>query len=149
MNSASLNISLGRLLVIFCVISITGCREQLTMVTPPKADPPATTVASVAKIDTNSSHSLKILKATSIKTPIISPTELIGATPAGVVEKLGKASLIRREGQSLILQYKKDKCVLDVVLYGKNHKKRVKYTDLRDFEGNPAAAKHCYVKFRN
>ena len=46
-------------------------------------------------------------------------------------------------------KYKKEECVLDVVLYGNNQNKRVKYTDLRDSEGKPAAVKHCYFKFRS
>ena len=149
MNPASFYISPGRLLAIFCVILVTGCREQLTMVTPPKVDLLATNETRAAKIHTNSPQPPKILKTTSIKTPIISPSELLGATPAQVVEKLGNASLIRRGRESLILQYKKDKCVLDVVLYGKNQRKHVKYTELRDSEGKPTTAKHCYVKFRN
>ena len=134
--------------MIVCVISVIGCREQLTMVTPPKVDLPPTKAASVAKIDTKSSQPPKVIKATSIKLHNFSPTELLDSTPAEVIEKLGEASLIRRERQSLILQYKKEECVLDVVLYGNNQNKRVKYTDLRDSEGNAAAAKRCYVKFR-
>ena len=149
MNPALLSILLGRLFVIVCVISVIGCREQLTMVTPPKVDLPPTKAASVAKIDTKSPQSPKVIKATSIKPHNFSPTELLDSTPAEVMEKLGEASLIRRERQSLILQYKKEECVLDVVLYGNNQNKRVKYTDLRDSEGKPAAVKHCYFKFRS
>ncbi len=134
--------------MIVCVISVIGCREQLTMVTPPKVDLPPTKAASVAKIDTKSPQSPKVIKATSIKPHNFSPTELLDSTPAEVIQKLGEASLIRRERQSLIFQYKKEECVLDVVLYGNNQNKRVKYTDLRDSEGKPAAAKLCYVKFR-
>ena len=134
--------------MIVCVISVIGCREQLTMVTPPKVDLPPTKAASVAKIDTKSPQSPKVIKATSIKPHNFSPTELLDSTPAEVIQKLGEASLIRRERQSLIFQYKKEECVLDVVLYGNNQNKRVKYTDLRDSEGKPAAVKHCYVKFR-
>ena len=148
MNPALLSILLGRLFVIVCVISVIGCREQLTMVTPPKVDLPPTKAASVAKIDTKSSQPPKVIKATSIKLHNFSPTELLDSTPAEVIQRLGEASLIRRERQSLILQYKKEECVLDVVLYGNNQNKRVKYTDLRDSEGNAAAAKRCYVKFR-
>jgi len=148
MNPALLSILLGRLFVIVCVISVLGCREQLTMVTPPKVDLPPTKAASVAKIDTKSPQPPKVIKMTSIKLQNFSPTELLDSTPAEVMEKLGEASLIRRERQSLILQYKKDKCVLDVVLYGNNQNKRVKYTDLRDSEGKPAAAQRCYDKFR-
>jgi len=148
MNPALLSILLGRLFVIVCVISVIGCREQLTMVTPPKVDLPPTKAASVAKIDTKSPQSPKVIKATSIKPHNFSPTELLDSTPAEVIQKLGEASLIRRERQSLIFQYKKEECVLDVVLYGNNQNKRVKYTDLRDSEGKPAAAKLCYVKFR-
>ena len=149
MNPALLSILLGRLFVIVCVISVIGCREQLTMVTPPKVDLPPTKAASVAKINTKSPQPPKIIKTTSIKLQNFSPTELLDSTPAEVMEKLGEASLIRRERQSLILQYKKEECVLDVVLYGNNQNKRVKYTDLRDSEGKPAAAKHCYFKFRS
>ena len=134
--------------MIVCVISVIGCREQLTMVTPPKVDVPPTKATSVAKINTKSPQPPKVIKTTNIKPQNFSPSELLDATPAEVMEKLGEASLIRRERQSLILQYQKEECVLDVVLYGNNQDKRVKYTDLRDSEGKPAAAKHCYFKFR-
>jgi hypothetical protein len=149
MNPALFSILLGRLFVIVCVISVIGCREQLTMIAPPKVDLPPTKAASVAKINTKSPQSPKVIKTTSIKLQNFSPIELLGSTPAEVMEKLGEASLIRRERQSLILQYKKEECVLDVVLYGNNQNKRVKYTDLRDSEGKPAAVKHCYFKFRS
>ena len=134
--------------MIVCIISVIGCREQLTMVTPPKVDLPPTKAASVAKIDTKSPQAPKVIKTTSIKLHNFSPTELLDSTPAEVIQKLGEASLIRRERQSLIFQYKKEECVLDVVLYGNNQNKRVKYTDLRDSEGKAAAVKRCYVKFR-
>ena len=78
----------------------------------------------------------------------VSPKELIDASREEVIARLGLASLIRQERQSLTLQFKKDNCVLDVVLYGNKQEKRVKFIDLRDTEGNAASTEQCYVKFQ-
>ena len=88
-------------------------------------------------------------RALKIQIASVSPKELIAASREEVIARLGAASLIRQERQSLTLQFQKDNCVLDVVLYGNKQEKRVRFIDLRDTEGNPTSPEQCYVKFRN
>ena len=133
-----------------CLIVISSCRETLTNALPPSAEKPTPKiVTNKAPQDSSRSSAPVTNQQPRIQIASVSPSELIDASRKEVVARLGAASLIRRERQSLTLQFKKEKCVLDVVLYGNNQAKRVKYIDLRDTEGNPASPGKCYVKFRN
>ena len=139
-----------QIFLLTCLIVISGCRGTLTGAIPPSTEKPTLEIST-----SNSSQDPKRRPAPvmdredRIQIAIVSPNELIGASQKEVAAKLGAASLIRHERQSLTLQFKKEKCVLDVVLYGNKQAKRVKFVDLRDTEGNPASPEQCYVKFRN
>ncbi|MBE9555930.1 MAG: hypothetical protein IMF08_03655 [Proteobacteria bacterium] len=58
------------------------------------------------------------------------PQQLMGLDRATLGEKLGKPTLIRRDGDAEIWQYRADRCVLDLFLYGMN--KKVEHIDLRN-----------------
>jgi hypothetical protein len=136
--------------LLVCLIAISGCRQTLTSDIPPSTEKP--TLKIVANKVPQNSYS-RTAPATNQEARIqianVSPKELIDASREEVIARLGVASLIRQERQSLTLQFQKDNCVLDVVLYGNKQEKRVKFIDLRDTDGNPASPEKCYVKFRN
>lgn len=58
------------------------------------------------------------------------PQQLMGLDRATLSEKLGKPALIRRDGDAEVWQYRADRCVLDLFLYGMN--KKVEHIDLRN-----------------
>ena len=58
------------------------------------------------------------------------PQKLMGLDRATLGEKLGKPTLIRRDGDAEVWQYRADRCVLDLFLYGMN--KKVEHIDLRN-----------------
>ena len=136
--------------LLVCLIAISGCRQTLTSDTPPSTEKrTAKIVANKAPQNSYSRTAPATNQEARIQIANVSPKELIDASREEVIARLGVASLIRQERQSLTLQFQKDKCVLDVVLYGNKQAKRVKFIDLRDTEGNPASPEQCYVKFRN
>ena len=133
-----------------CLIVISGCRETLTGALPPSTEKSTLKIStSKDSHDSNRRPAPVIDQEDRIQIASVSPNELIDASREEVTARLGEASLIRQERQSLTLQFIKERCVLDVVLYGNKQVKRVKFVDLRDTEGNPASPEQCYVKFRN
>ncbi len=139
-----------QIFLLTCLIVISGCRETLTGAIPPSTEKPTLKISKgKASQDSNRRTAPVMDQEDRVQIASVFPNELINASQKEVAAKLGTASLIRQERQSLTLQFKKEKCVLDVVLYGKKQTKRVKFVDLRDTEGNPASPEQCYVKFRN
>tara|TARA_B100000212_G_scaffold126216_1_gene94633 strand:- start:1626 stop:2066 length:441 start_codon:yes stop_codon:yes gene_type:complete len=139
-----------QIFLLTCLIVISGCRETLTGAIPPSTEKPTLKISKgKASQDSNRRTAPVMDQEDRVQIASVFPNELINASQKEVAAKLGTASLIRQERQSLTLQFKKEKCVLDVVLYGNKQTKRVKFVDLRDTEGNPASPEQCYVKFRN
>ena len=136
--------------LLVCLIAVSGCIQTLTNAIPPSTEKPTLKiVANKAPQNSYARPAPATNQEARIQIANVSPKELIDASKDEVIARLGAASLIRQERQSLTLQFQKDKCVLDVVLYGNKQAKRVKFIDLRDTEGNPASPEQCYVKFRN
>ena len=136
--------------LLVCLIAVSGCIQTLTSDTPPSTEKPTLKiVANKAPQNSYARPAPATNQEARIQIANVSPKELIDASKEEVIARLGAASLIRQERQSLTLQFKKDNCVLDVVLYGNKQEKRVKFIDLRDTEGNAASTEQCYVKFRN
>lgn len=72
------------------------------------------------------------------------PQQLMGLDRDELNEKLGEPALIRRDGDAEVWQYRADRCVLDLFLYGAV--KKVEHVDLRNRgEGNEAAVRDCFV----
>ena len=140
--------ALKQVFLLTCLIAISGCRETLTNTTSTEK-PTLKIVAKKAPQKAYERSAPVTSQEARIQIASVSPKELINASREEVIARLGLASLIRQERQSLTLQFKKDNCVLDVVLYGNKQEKRVKFIDLRDTEGNAASTEQCYVKFRN
>ena len=142
--------ALKQVSLLICLIAISGCRETLTNAIPPSTEKPTLKIFTKKAPQKAYERSAPVTsQGARIQIASVSPKELINASREEVIARLGLASLIRQERQSLTLQFKKDDCVLDVVLYGNKQEKRVKFIDLRDTEGNAASTEQCYVKFRN
>ena len=142
--------ALKQVFLLTCLIAISGCRETLTNAIPISTEKPTLKIVTKKAPQKAYERSAPVRNQEArIQIASVSPKELINASREEVIARLGLASLIRQERQSLTLQFKKDNCVLDVVLYGNKQEKRVKFIDLRDTEGNAASTEQCYVKFRN
>ena len=142
--------ALKQVFLLTCLIAISGCRETLTNAIPTSTEQPMLKIVTKKAPQKAYERSAPVRNQEArIQIASVSPKELINASREEVIARLGLASLIRQERQSLTLQFKKDNCVLDVVLYGNKQEKRVKFIDLRDTEGNAASTEQCYVKFRN
>ena len=142
--------ALKQVFLLTCLIAISGCRETLTNAIPTSTEKPTLKIVTEKAPQKAYERSTPATSQEArIQIASFSPKELINASREEVIARLGLASLIRQERQSLTLQFKKDNCVLDVVLYGNKQEKRVKFIDLRDTEGNAASTEQCYVKFRN
>ena len=142
--------ALKQVFLLTCLIAVSGCRETLTNAIPTITEKPTLKIVTKEAPQKAYERSAPVeSQEARIQIANVSPKELINASREEVIARLGLASLIRQERQSLTLQFKKDNCVLDVVLYGNKQEKRVKFIDLRDTEGNAASTEQCYVKFRN
>lgn len=72
------------------------------------------------------------------------PLQLMGMDRESLTVMLGKPALVRRDGEAEVWQYRADRCVLDLFLYGVE--KKVEHVDLRDRgEGNAASVRDCFV----
>lgn len=76
------------------------------------------------------------------------PEELLGLDVDEVAARLGKPTLIRREGAAEVWQYRRANCVLDLFLYG--GRKQVEHVDLRDRgDAGEAAVQTCFQRMLN
>ena len=72
------------------------------------------------------------------------PQQLMGLDRAMLSEKLGEPELIRRDGDAEVWQYRADRCVLDLFLYGQD--KRVEHVDLRNRgDGGGDSVSDCFT----
>jgi hypothetical protein len=72
------------------------------------------------------------------------PQQLMGLDQDELNEKLGEPALIRRDGDAEVWQYRAERCVLDLFLYGAL--KRVEHVDLRNRgTGDDATIRDCFV----
>jgi hypothetical protein len=72
------------------------------------------------------------------------PQQLMGLDRATLSEKLGEPALIRRDGDAEVWQYRADRCVLDLFLYGMD--KKVEHIDLRNRgDGGEDSVNDCFT----
>lgn len=72
------------------------------------------------------------------------PEQLMGLDRDALNEKLGEPSLIRRDGDAEVWQYRGETCVLDLFLYGPV--KKVELVDLRNRGvGDEESVRDCFV----
>ena len=90
----------------------------------------------------------KEVEETSVQTSIviarvINPKVLLKKTLSGVEDLIGKAHFKRREGNALVLQYKKDLCILDIFFYGREGQQTSTYYEFRSREKTSASIPEC------
>jgi len=77
--------------------------------------------------------------------PEVEPEELLGLSADDVTARLGHPTLIRREKDAEVWQYRQTECVLDLFLYGSV--KHVEHVDLRDRgDATDAAVRACFQR---
>ena len=90
----------------------------------------------------------------SVKTPwviarVMNPKILLKKTLNGVEDLIGKAHFTRREGNAVVLQYKKDWCVLDIFFYGREGQQESTYYEFRSREKTDMNISECINKIAN
>ena len=80
---------------------------------------------------------------------VINPKILLKKTLNGVEDLIGKAHFTRREGNALVLQYKKDWCVLDIFFYGREGQQESTYYEFRSREKTDMNISECINKMVN
>ena len=93
----------------------------------------------------------KEVEETSVQTAIviarvINPKVLLKKTLSGVEDLIGKAHFKRREGNALVLQYKKDLCILDIFFYGREGQQESTYYEFRSREKANVSIPECIDK---
>ena len=93
----------------------------------------------------------KEVEETSVQTSIviarvINPKVLLKKTLSGVEDLIGKAQFRRREGNALVLQYKKDLCILDIFFYGREGQQQSTYYEFRSREKTSVNIPECINK---
>lgn len=72
------------------------------------------------------------------------PQQLMGLDRTALNGQLGKPALVRRDGDAEVWQYRRDRCVLDLFLYGAE--KKVEHVDLRNRgDGGADSVRGCFA----
>lgn len=77
---------------------------------------------------------------------VMNPKVLLKKTLNGVEDLIGKANFTRREGTAIVLQYKKDWCILDIFFYGREGKQESTYYEFRSREKTGVNMSECINK---
>ena len=80
---------------------------------------------------------------------IMNPKILLKKTLNGVEDLIGKAHFTRREGNAVVLQYRKDWCVLDIFFYGREGQQESTYYEFRSREKTDMNISECIDKMVN
>ena len=80
---------------------------------------------------------------------VMNPKILLKKTLNGVEDLIGKAHFTRREGNAVVLQYKKDWCVLDIFFYGREGQQESTYYEFRSREKTDMNISECINKMVN
>ena len=93
----------------------------------------------------------KEVKGASVQTSrviarVMNPKVLLKKTLHGVEDLIGKAHFKRREGNALVLQYKKDFCILDIFFYGREGQQESTYYEFRSREKASVNIPECINK---
>ena len=93
----------------------------------------------------------KKVEKTSVQTSrviarVMNPKVLLKKTLDGVEDLIGKAHFKRREGNALVLQYKKDFCILDIFFYGREGQQESTYYEFRSREKTNVNIPECINK---
>ena len=77
---------------------------------------------------------------------VMNPEVLLKKTLNGVEDLIGKANFTRREGNAVVLQYKKDWCILDIFFYGREGQQESTYYQFRSREKTGVDISECINK---
>ena len=77
---------------------------------------------------------------------VMNPKVLLKKTLNGVEDLIGKAHFKRREGNAVVLQYKKEFCILDVFFYGREGQQESTYYEFRSREKANVNIPECINK---
>ena len=77
---------------------------------------------------------------------VMNPKVLLKKTLNGVEDLIGKANFTRREGNAVVLQYKKDWCILDIFFYGREGQQESTYYEFRSREKTGVNMSECINK---
>ncbi len=80
---------------------------------------------------------------------VMNPKTLLKKTLNGVEDLIGKAHFTRREGNAVVLQYKKDWCVLDIFFYGREGQQESIYYEFRSRGKTDMNISECINKMVN
>ena len=90
----------------------------------------------------------KVVEETPVQTSrviarVMNPKVLLKKTLNGVEDLIGKADFRRKEGNAVVLQYKKDLCILDIFFYGREGQQTSTYYEFRSREKTSANISEC------
>ena len=86
------------------------------------------------------------VKTSRVIARVMNPKILLKKTLNGVEDLIGKAHFKRREGNALVLQYKKDLCILDIFFYGREGQQQSTYYEFRSREKTSVNIPECINK---
>ena len=89
------------------------------------------------------------VKTSRVIARVMNPKILLKKTLNGVEDLIGKAHFTRREGNAIVLQYKKDWCVLDIFFYGREGQQESTYYEFRSREKTDMNISECINKMVN
>ena len=90
-----------------------------------------------------------LVKTSRVIARVMNPKILLKKTLNGVEDLIGKAHFTRREGNAVVLQYKKDWCVLDIFFYGREGQQESTYYEFRSREKTDTNISECINKMVN
>lgn len=127
---------------------LAGCEETVGQSEPPPPPKPIAFGASEAKSaphDNPAASPAVPYNGMAALPPVNDdPQQLMGLDRDAVNGMLGEPTLVRRDGDAEVWQYRADRCVLDLFLYGID--KKVEHVDLRDRgDGGEESVRDCFA----
>ena len=136
----------GRIVTV-ALILLSGCSsEDLTQNTYEKGNE---SVEVVPKKTVSKKVTGPSVQTSRVIARVMNPKILLKKTLNGVEDLIGKAHFTRREGNAVVLQYKKDWCVLDIFFYGREGQQESTYYEFRSREKTDMNISECINKMVN
>ena len=130
--------------IVIALIVLSGCSsEELVQNKQIKVDKSAQVDPKITlpkKVTETSAQTSKVIAR------VMNPKVLLKKTLNGVEDLIGKANLTRREGNAVVLQYKKDWCILDIFFYGREGQQESTYYEFRSREKTGVNISECINK---
>ena len=130
--------------IVIALIVLSGCSsEELVQNKQIKVDESAEVDPKITlpkKVTETSAQTSKVIAR------VMNPKVLLKKTLNGVEDLIGKANLTRREGNAVVLQYKKDWCILDIFFYGREGQQESTYYEFRSREKTGVNISECINK---